>query len=186
LGRERGNWGVSRVADVEAELTVAKGTAGLQRRWGDGLGTTAINGDGVLVCEQRGRGGKGLCRCTNDGGERVSEALDSSGRGRGGGELHARRGRGFRGTRGSRRRLRGDGRADSSGPRAERAEKAGAGKAVALTSGPARAERGEGEGGRARGWARWAERPRGRGKRASFLFLLFWHLFSPFLFIYSF
>jgi hypothetical protein len=31
----------------------------------------------------------------------VSEALDSSGRGRGGGELHARRGRGDRGTRSS-------------------------------------------------------------------------------------
>jgi hypothetical protein len=45
--------------------------------------------------------GKGLCRCANEGGERVSEALDSSGRGRGGGELHARRGRGDRGTRSS-------------------------------------------------------------------------------------
>jgi hypothetical protein len=38
LGRERGNWGVSRVADVEAKLTVAKGTARLQRRWRNGLG----------------------------------------------------------------------------------------------------------------------------------------------------
>jgi hypothetical protein len=40
LGRERGNWGVSRVADVEAKLTVAEGTAGLQRRRRNGLGTT--------------------------------------------------------------------------------------------------------------------------------------------------
>jgi hypothetical protein len=38
LGRERGNWGVSRVVDVEAELTVAEGTAGLQRRRRNGLG----------------------------------------------------------------------------------------------------------------------------------------------------
>ncbi|PWZ28296.1 hypothetical protein Zm00014a_024357, partial [Zea mays] len=38
LGRERGNWGVSRVADVKAKLTVAEGTAGLQRRRRDGLG----------------------------------------------------------------------------------------------------------------------------------------------------
>jgi hypothetical protein len=38
LGRERGNWGVSRVADVEAELTVAEGTTGLQRRQRNGLG----------------------------------------------------------------------------------------------------------------------------------------------------
>jgi hypothetical protein len=30
-GRERGNWGASRVADVGAKLTVAEGTAGLQR-----------------------------------------------------------------------------------------------------------------------------------------------------------
>jgi hypothetical protein len=37
-GRERGNWGVSRVADVEAKLTVAEGTAGLQRRRRNGLG----------------------------------------------------------------------------------------------------------------------------------------------------
>jgi hypothetical protein len=185
LGRERGNWGVSRVADVEAELTVAKGTAGLQRRRGDGLGTAVINGGGVLVCEQRGRGGKGLCRCANDGGERVSEALDSSGRGRGGGELHARRGRGFRGTRGSGRRLRGDGRADSSGPRAERAGKAGAGKAVALTSGPARAERGEGEGGRARGDG--PDGPKGRGGGGSGLLSFFFYsgICFPLFFLFT-
>jgi hypothetical protein len=57
--------------------------------------------------------------------------------------------------RSSGRRLRGDGGADSPGPRAERAGEAGAdaGKAVALTGGPARAEREEGGGRRARaGW----------------------------------
>jgi hypothetical protein len=45
---------VSRVADVEAELTVAEGTAGLQRRWGNGLGTAADNGSSSLACAQRG------------------------------------------------------------------------------------------------------------------------------------
>jgi hypothetical protein len=40
-GRERRNWSVSRVADVEAKLTVAEGTAGLRRRRGNGLGTVA-------------------------------------------------------------------------------------------------------------------------------------------------
>jgi hypothetical protein len=37
-GRGRGNWSASRVADVGAELTVAKGTAGLQRRRRNELG----------------------------------------------------------------------------------------------------------------------------------------------------
>jgi hypothetical protein len=68
LGRERGNWGVSRVADVEAELTVAEGTAGLPRRRRDGLGTAAINGGGVLACEWRVGGGREVRRCANEGG----------------------------------------------------------------------------------------------------------------------
>jgi hypothetical protein len=55
-GRERGNWSVSRVADVEAKLTVAEGTAGLRRRRGNGLGTAAGNGGGALACVQRGGG----------------------------------------------------------------------------------------------------------------------------------
>jgi hypothetical protein len=38
IGRGRGNWGASQVADVGAELTVAKGTAELQRRRGNRLG----------------------------------------------------------------------------------------------------------------------------------------------------
>jgi hypothetical protein len=42
IGRGRENWGVSRVADVEAELTVAEGTAELQRRRGNGLGTAVV------------------------------------------------------------------------------------------------------------------------------------------------
>ena len=33
---------MSRVADVEAKLTVPEGTAGLQRRRRDGLGTAAL------------------------------------------------------------------------------------------------------------------------------------------------
>jgi hypothetical protein len=67
-GRGRGNWGVSRVVDVEAKLIVAEGTAGLQRRRRNGLGTAAINGGGALACERRGRGGREVCRCANEGG----------------------------------------------------------------------------------------------------------------------
>jgi hypothetical protein len=87
-------------------------------------------------------------------GERASGVLGSSGRGRGGCELHARRGRGVRGSAQFGRQLRGEDGADSPGPRAEREGKAGAGarKAAALTGGPARAERGGEERARA-GWA---------------------------------
>jgi hypothetical protein len=48
---------VSRVADVEAKLTVAAGTAGLRRRRGNGLGTAAGNGGSSPACAQRGGGG---------------------------------------------------------------------------------------------------------------------------------
>jgi hypothetical protein len=119
-GRGRGNWGVSRVADVGAKLTVAEGTAGLQRRRRNGLGRRRLMAAALWrvssVGEVEGRSAGAQMR----EGERASEVLGSSGRGRGGCELHARRGRGVRGTRGSGRQLRGDGRADSSGPRAER------------------------------------------------------------------
>jgi hypothetical protein len=55
-GRERRNWGVSRVADVEAKVTVAEGTVGLRCRRGNELGTAAGNGGGALACAQRGGG----------------------------------------------------------------------------------------------------------------------------------
>jgi hypothetical protein len=142
-GRERGNWGASRVADVGAKLTVAEGTAGLQRRRRNELRRRWFNGGGALACAQHGGGGRGVCRCTNEGGGEGERGSGLKWPRRGGCELHARRGRGVRGTRGPGRRLLGDGGADSSGPRAERERKAGAdaGKAVALTGGPARAER---------------------------------------------
>jgi hypothetical protein len=119
--------------------------------------------------------------------ERASGVLGSSGRGQGGCELHARRGRGDRGNAQLGRQLRGDEGADSPGPRAERAGKAGAdvGKAAALTGGPARAEREEGGEGARGGWAWWAERPRGAGKRASFPFPFILAFVFSFLFIYS-
>jgi hypothetical protein len=60
---------VSRVADVEAKLTVAAGTAGLRRRRGNGLGTAAGNGGSSPACAQRGGGvEKRFCRCANEGG----------------------------------------------------------------------------------------------------------------------
>jgi hypothetical protein len=186
-GRERGNWGVSRVADVAAELTVAEGRVGLQRRRRNGLMRRRLMAAALWrassVGEVEGRSAGAQMR----EGERASEVLGSSGRGRGGCELHARRGRGVCGTRGSGRRLRGDGRANSSGPRAERARKAGAGarKAVVLTSGPARAERGEGEGGRARGDG--PDGPKGRGGRGSGLLSFFFYsgICFPLFFLFT-
>jgi hypothetical protein len=44
---------VSRAMDVEAELTVAKGTAGPQRRWGDELGMAVNGGGSSLACAGR-------------------------------------------------------------------------------------------------------------------------------------
>jgi hypothetical protein len=175
-GRGRGNWGVSRVADVGAKLTVAEGTAGLQRRRRNGLGRRRLMAVALWrvssVGEVEGRSAGAQMR----EGERASEVLGSSGRGRG-----------VRGTRGSGRRLRGDGRADSSGPRAERAGEAGAGvgKAVALTGGPARAERGEGEGRCARDGP---DGSKGRGGGGCGLLSFFSFILAfvfPFLFIYS-
>jgi hypothetical protein len=66
-GRERRNWSVSRVADVEAELTVAESTTGLQRRRGNGLRAAADNDDSSLACAQRGGVEMRLCRCANEG-----------------------------------------------------------------------------------------------------------------------
>jgi hypothetical protein len=119
-------------------------------------------------------------------GVRASGVLGSSGRGRGGCELHARRGRGDRDNAQLGRRLREDGGADSSGPRAERERKAGAGaEKAAGADGRARQDR-ERKGEEARGgWAWWAERPRGRGSGLLFLFLFILEFVFPFLFIYS-
>jgi hypothetical protein len=76
--------------------------------------------------------------------------------------------------------LRGDKGADSRGPRAEReGVGARAGRAAALTGGPARAERGGGEGARA-GWADWAERSRGAGVWAFSFFFYSSNCFSLF------
>jgi hypothetical protein len=68
-------------------------------------------------------------------GERASGALGSSGQGRGGCELHARRGRGEGGRAQLGRQLREDDGADKPGPRVEREGKAGAGARNGL-SGP--------------------------------------------------
>jgi hypothetical protein len=61
-GRERRNWSVFRVVDVEAKLTVAEGTAGLRRRRGNGLGTAAALWRARSVGVE-----KGFCRCANEG-----------------------------------------------------------------------------------------------------------------------
>jgi hypothetical protein len=116
--------------------------------------------------------GRGLCRCANEAEERVSEALDSSGRGRGGGELHARRGRGDRGTRSSGGGYAGT-RELTAGAHEQRERGSGRTRWESGADGRARQGR-ERRGEKARaGWADWAERPRGTGVWAFFLFLLF-------------
>jgi hypothetical protein len=160
-------------------------------RWGsNGDGETSSGGGGLMAAALWCASSVGKVEGRPAGaqmreGMRASEVLGSSGRGRGGGELHARRGRGVRGTRGSGRRLRGDGRADSSGPRAERAGEAVAGKAVALTSGPARAERGEGEGGRARGDGPDGPKGRGGGGNGLLSFSFYSGICFPFFFLFT-
>jgi hypothetical protein len=121
LGRERGNWGVSRVADVEAKLTVVEGTTGLQRRRKNGLGTAAVNGGGALACAQRGGGGREVCRCANEGGR--EGGLGSGLKWPRARWLRASRATWVRRPRHAQlgRRLRGDEGADSRGPRADRA-----------------------------------------------------------------
>jgi hypothetical protein len=107
--------------------------------------------------------------------------------GRGGCELHARRGRGVRGSAQLGRRLRGEDGADSPGPRAEREGKAGAGarKAAALTGGPARAEREQG--GREARARDGLSGPKGRGGgRVGLLSSFFYSgIVFSFLFIFS-
>ena len=157
------------------------------RRSSNGDGETCPGGSGLMAAalwrvrsvgevERRSAGAQMRER------ERASGVLGSSGRGQGGCELHARRGRGDRGNAQLGRQLRGDEGADSPRPtgRESGGASADAGKAAALMSGPARAERGEGGKARARGGPGG---PKGRGGEGSgllFLFLLFWHLFSLF------
>ena len=162
-----------------------------------------VYGGGALACAQRGRGGRGgPVGAQMREGEMASKARGSSGRGRGGGEFHARRGRGEGGREQLGRRLREEDGADNPGPRAERERgsgrargkrqrrqvgpgeqrerEAGARKAAAPTGRARCAERGGGRGARAR-WADWAERPRGAGKWAALPFSFILELFSPFL-----
>jgi hypothetical protein len=68
LGRDRRNWGVSRVADVEAKLTVAEGTAGLRRRRETGSGRRRATAAALWRARSVGEVEKGFCRCANEGG----------------------------------------------------------------------------------------------------------------------
>ena len=152
------------------------------------------NGDGEPSSGRRGYGG-GALRARSEGergstgaqmgeGERASGARGSSGQGRGGCELHARRGRGDRGNAQLGRRLREEDGADSPGPRAEREGRAGAGarKAAALTGGPARAEREGGKEGARAGMGQMGRKADGRGKRASLPFFFYSGICFPFSF----
>jgi hypothetical protein len=114
---------VSRVAGAEAKLTVAEGTAELQRQQGNGLGRRWLMAAALWRARSVGEARVGSAGAQMREGERASGVLGSSGRGRGGCELHARRGRGVRGSAQLGRRLRGDDGADSRDPGAERAGK---------------------------------------------------------------
>jgi hypothetical protein len=175
---------VSRVADVEAKLTVAEGTAGLRRRRGNGLGTAAGNGGSSLACVQRGgrlkRGSAGAQMREGEG-ERGSEAqvveggavasstrdvgVESSARA-------ARKG-GYAGTRelteGAREQIeRGSGRTRGESGRADRRARQDR-------------ERKGGKGAHAE-WAGWAERPRGTGGVGHFSFFFYFSNCFPFSF----
>jgi hypothetical protein len=159
---------------------VAEGAAGLRRRRRNGLGAAVVNGGGALACAQRGGGGRGVCRCANEGGR--EGGLGSRLKWPRAGWLRASRATWARRPRHAQlgRRLRGDEGADSPGPRVGRA---GAGKAVALTGGPAKAERGGGGGGRrARGMGRLGRKAEGGRGMGFFPFFFYSSICFPFYF----
>jgi hypothetical protein len=110
-----------------------------------------------------------VCRCANEGGGRGWARLRAQ---VAEGEVVASSTRDVGAESAARAAVTRRRRADSSGPRAERAGKAGADarKAVALTSGPARAEREEGEGGRARVMGQMGRKAEGAGDVGFFPF----------------
>jgi hypothetical protein len=61
---------VSRVADVGAKLTVAEGTAGLQRRRRNGLGRRRLMAAALWHASSVGEVEGEVCRCANEGGGR--------------------------------------------------------------------------------------------------------------------
>jgi hypothetical protein len=146
-------------------------------------GRRRFNGGDALACAQRGGGERGVCRCANEGGREGERGSGLKWPGRGGCELHARRGRGDRGNAQLGRQLRGDEGADSPGPtgRESGGASADAGKAAALTSGPAGAERGGGRGARA-GWAWLGRKAEGGGVVGFFSFFFY----SGICFLFSF
>jgi hypothetical protein len=80
-GRERGNWGASRVADNGAKLTVAEGTAGLQQRRRNKLGHRRLMAVALWRVRSVGEVVGGSAGAQMREGERAGEVLGSSGRG---------------------------------------------------------------------------------------------------------
>jgi hypothetical protein len=70
-GGRRGNWGVSRVADVGAKLTVAEGTAGLQRRRRNELGRRRLMAAALWRASSVGEVEGGSARAQMREGERM-------------------------------------------------------------------------------------------------------------------
>jgi hypothetical protein len=155
-------------------------TATKKRAW-----AAAVNGGGALACEQRGGGGREVCRCANEGGR---EGERGSG-------LKWPRARWLRAPRATWARSPLHARLGAAVTRRRKSKQLGP---VSRESGGS--GRGRGEGGRAdgrarqgrerrggrkarAGWARWAERPRGRGMWASFLFSFILAFVFPFFYL---
>jgi hypothetical protein len=177
--RERGNWGVSRVADVGAKLTVAEGTAGLQWRRRNELGRRQLMAAALWRVSNVGDGGREACRCANEGG----------GEGGLGSGLKWPRARWLRAPRATWARSPWHPQLGAAvtqpGPASRESGRSGrrcGGSGCADGRARQGRERRGGRKTRARGWARWAERPRGLGMWASFLFFFYSGICFPFSF----
>jgi hypothetical protein len=141
----------------------------------------ADNGGDALACEQRGRGGREVCRCANEGGR---EGERGSG-------LKWPRVRRLRAPRATwawsprhARRLRGDGRADSSGPRAERAGKRARtwGRWSRIRAGPPGQREKRGKEGARGGMGQMGRKAKGAGDAGFFPFFFYSGICFPFSF----
>ena len=117
-------------------------------------------------------------------GERASGVLGSSGRGRGGCELHARRGCGVRGSAQLGRRLRGEDGADRPGPRVERGESGGGRAEGGRADGRARQGRERGGRARARGMGLVGRKAEGAAGLGFFSFSFYSEICFPFSFYF--
>jgi hypothetical protein len=136
----------------------------------------------MAACAQRGGGGRGVCRCANEGGREGGLGSGLKWPERGCCELHARCGRGDRGNAQLGRRLRGDEGADSRDPWAERAGERARMRESGRTDG--RARRGRERRGKRRARGVGSAGPKGRGGQGCGLLSFFFY--SGICFLFSF